>query len=416
MFTQVETRLAVEKIHSAFKPIITHDMHQQGMTGSRMFVPPFDDPYDPNVHPILAQGLTSVGNAMASALVAEGKTGIEYLARYDLWAPARQYMVYHGQPRILTEIASVELADPFVNPAGRDVPLGPQDARWNYPVPYKSGEWRLRQIVDYAVTATFAGISHVAKNRATWLENFYKVHADWVNRKAAPYAFVLPAVQRDPVRNLRVARHPPHRGSRDPPGPSAVQRRRPSVRPRIVGHQAGAALRRVCQDDARATAVPGPAAVSGWPTQAAVRRDRTHARSADGRRGRSDRSAVRGEPGDRSDASSRVDGDARANPGGPISSDRSRTGRSSPLRACRRQASRRIAPHGHSRVVVARMRQERGWCPLLRRRRASWRTCPSRRVWWSRRPTSPCRWTRTGSSRRPASASGAAPTTCLAAG
>ena len=198
MFTQVETRLAVEKIHSVFKPIITHDMHQQGTTGSRMFVPPFDDPYDPNVHPILAQGLTSVGNAMASALVAEGKTGIEYLARYDLWAPARQYMVYHGQPRILTEIASVELADPFVNPAGRDVPLGPQDARWNYPVPYKSGEWRLRQIVDYAVTATFAGISHVAKNRATWLENFYKVHADWVNRKAAPYAFVLPAVQRDP--------------------------------------------------------------------------------------------------------------------------------------------------------------------------------------------------------------------------
>jgi hypothetical protein len=198
MFTQIETRLAVEKLHAAYKPIITHDMHQQGTTGSRMFLPPFDDPYDPNVHPILAQGITSVGNAMASALVAEGKTGIEYLSRYDLWAPARQYMVYHGQPRILTEIASVELADPFVNPAGADVPLGPQEARWNYPVPYKSGEWRLRQIVDYAVTATFAGIGHVAKNRVTWLENFYRVHADWVNRTSAPYAFVLPAAQRDP--------------------------------------------------------------------------------------------------------------------------------------------------------------------------------------------------------------------------
>ncbi len=198
MFTQIETRLAVEKVHSAYKPIITHDMHQQGANASRIFVPPFDDPYDPNVHPILAQGITSVGNAMASALVAEGKTGIEYLSRYDLWAPARQYMVYHGQPRILTEIASVELADPFVNPAGKDVPLGPQEVRWNYPVPYKSGEWRLRQIVDYAVTATFAGIGHVAKNRVTWLENFYRVHADWINRKAVPYAFVLPAAQRDP--------------------------------------------------------------------------------------------------------------------------------------------------------------------------------------------------------------------------
>ncbi len=196
-FTQVETRLAVQKVHSAYKPVITHDMHQQGAGGSRIFVPPYDDPYDPNIHPILAQGMTSVGQAMASALVAEGKTGIESDARYDLWAPARQYMVYHGQARILTEIASVNLADPYVNPAGKDVPLGPQTPLGSF-LPYTRGEWRLRQIVDYASTAAFAGLTHVAKYRTTWLENFYKVHADWVNRKAAPYAFVIPAAQRDP--------------------------------------------------------------------------------------------------------------------------------------------------------------------------------------------------------------------------
>ncbi len=196
-FTQVETRLAVEKVHSVYKPVITHDMHQMGAGGARIFVPPYDDPYDPNIHPILAQGMTSVGQAMASALVAEGKTGVESQARFDLWAPARQYMVYHGQARILSEIASVDLADPYVNPAGKDVPLGPQEPRWNY-LPYRSGEWRLRQIVDYGVTAALAGMSHVAKYRTAWLENFHRVHADWVNRKAPPYAFVLPAAQRDP--------------------------------------------------------------------------------------------------------------------------------------------------------------------------------------------------------------------------
>jgi len=198
MFTQVETRLAVEKIHSAFRPIITHDMHQMGSSGARIFVPPFDDPYDPNIHPILAQGQAAVGHAMASALVAEGKGGVEWQSRYDLWAPARQYMVYHGQPRILTEIASVDLADPIVNPAGKDVPFGPQEPRATFPLPYTRSDWHLRQIVDYGVTAAFAGISHVARYRTTWLENFYKVHAAWVNRKAAPYAFVIPAAQRDP--------------------------------------------------------------------------------------------------------------------------------------------------------------------------------------------------------------------------
>lgn len=198
MFTQKETRLAIEKVHNYFKPHITHDMHQMGSGGARIFVPPFDDPYDPNVHPILAQEHIEVGQAMASALVAEGKEGVEFNARYDLWTPARQYMVYHGQPRILTEIASVDLADPIVNPAGKDVPLGPQELRWNFPLPYTRSDWRLRQIVEYGTTAAFAGMSHVAKYRTTWLENFYKVHADWVNRKAAPYAFVIPAVQRDP--------------------------------------------------------------------------------------------------------------------------------------------------------------------------------------------------------------------------
>src|SRR5688500_2635362 len=202
MFTQKETRLAIEKIHSVYKPIITHDMHQMGSGGARIFVPPCDDPYDPNVHPILAQGIMTVGQAMASALVSEGKGGVEWLSRYDLWAPARQYMVYHGQPRILTEIASVNLADPLVNANG--APMGPQEPRWNFPIPYRRSDWRLRDIVDYGNTVAIAGMAHVAKYRTAWLENFYRVHADWVNRKEAPYAFVVPATQRDPFETFEL--------------------------------------------------------------------------------------------------------------------------------------------------------------------------------------------------------------------
>ena len=199
MFTQTETRLMVERVQNHFKPVITHDMHQQGSGGSRIFVPPFMDPFDANIHPILAQEQATVGQAMATALIAEGKEGIASIEGYDQWAPARQYMLYHGQPRILTEIASANLADPYVNPAGKDRPLGPQEARQNFPRPYTKSEWRLSQIVDYGLTAALAGISHVAKYRTDFLTNFYKVHKDWVNRKGAPYAFVIPAAQRDPL-------------------------------------------------------------------------------------------------------------------------------------------------------------------------------------------------------------------------
>jgi hypothetical protein len=199
MFTQKETRLMVERVQNHYKPTITHDMHQQGSGGSRIFVPPFQDPFDGNIHPILTQEQTTVGQAMATALVAEGKEGVASIEGYDQWAPARQYMLYHGQPRILTEIASANLADPYINPAGAGRPLGPQEARQNFPKPYAKGEWRLSQIVDYGLTATLAGISHVAKYRVEFLTNFYRVHKDWVNWTGAPYAFVVPAAQRDPL-------------------------------------------------------------------------------------------------------------------------------------------------------------------------------------------------------------------------
>ncbi len=111
-------------------------------------------------------------------------------------------MVYHGQPRILTELASANLADPFVNPAGEDKPLGPQEIRWNFPKPYEKGIWRLGDIVDYAITAEFGGLKHMAKYHDTWLENFYKIHRDWVNRDESPFAFVIPRRAERSVRSL----------------------------------------------------------------------------------------------------------------------------------------------------------------------------------------------------------------------
>ncbi|MGE0042430.1 MAG: M14 family zinc carboxypeptidase [Vicinamibacterales bacterium] len=197
MFTQKETRMNIELVQNKYKPVITHDMHQQGANGSRIFVPPFTDPFDVNIHPILAAGQSTVGQAMASALIADGKEGVAWLQGYDMWTPARQYMVYHGQPRILTEIAASNLADPYTNPV-KGQPLGPQEPHWNFPVPYSSDTWTLGQQVDYGVTAALAGMSEVARYHTDWLYNFYRVHRDWVNYDKGPYAFVVPAEQPDP--------------------------------------------------------------------------------------------------------------------------------------------------------------------------------------------------------------------------
>ena len=48
-FTQVETQLTVDKIHNVWHPQIVHDIHQQGAFGSRLFLPPYMAPVEPNV-------------------------------------------------------------------------------------------------------------------------------------------------------------------------------------------------------------------------------------------------------------------------------------------------------------------------------------------------------------------------------
>src|SRR5689334_11846994 len=195
MFTQKETRLNIEAVQNKYKPIITHDMHQQGGNGARIFVPPFTEPFDPNMHPLLRMQQSTVGQAMAHALMSEGKKGAAWEDAYDMWSPARQYMVYHGQPRILTEIANSALADPVKSTNGR--PLGWQEPTAHFPVPYDQDTWTLQQQVDYGVTAAIAGMTEVAKYGRNWLMNFYRVGRDMSTGMGAPYAYVVSAEQRD---------------------------------------------------------------------------------------------------------------------------------------------------------------------------------------------------------------------------
>jgi hypothetical protein len=113
MFTQKETRMNIELVQNKYKPIITHDMHQQGPNNARIFVPPFTEPFDPNMHPLLRWGNRRwAGDGGAAGEGKEGR-GVDQKLRHG--SPACS-MVYHGQPRILTEIANSNLADPYVNP------------------------------------------------------------------------------------------------------------------------------------------------------------------------------------------------------------------------------------------------------------------------------------------------------------
>src|SRR5437016_8591629 len=173
-----------------------------GNTGARLFVPPFMDPYEPNIDPILIQGASFIGQAMMNRLIGEGKTGITTNSVYDSWTPARAYQHYHGAVRILTEAASVNYASPIKQNFSDLRPgLGydPRTVSWKFPALWRGGEWHLRDIVDYELTSAMGALENMAFYHERWLRSFYTVQKRAVSRNGAPYAFVIPPDQRDPV-------------------------------------------------------------------------------------------------------------------------------------------------------------------------------------------------------------------------
>ena len=202
MFTQAETRDTVDGVYKRWHPQVLYDVHQMGSNGARLFVPPFLDPYEPNIDPILIQGAAFIGQAMMNRLISEGKSGVTTNAIYDAWTPARAYQHYHGAVRILSEAASVNVASP-IRLSFDDLRPGlgydPRNASWKFPSVWRGGEWKLRDIVDYELTAAMAALENMALYRERWLRNFYTVQKHAVEWKASPYAFVIPPDQRDPV-------------------------------------------------------------------------------------------------------------------------------------------------------------------------------------------------------------------------
>jgi hypothetical protein len=205
-FTQVETRLAV-KVINEWHPQILYDLHQQGEDAARIYLPPFVDPFDPNIDPLLIASINALGTNTALEISGSGKAGVESYGVYDFWSPLRDYIAYHNGLRILTESASADIASPVNIPfdkLGRGIGYDAKVATWNFPNPWKGGEWHLGDIVAYQNAAFFSIANNAAVFRGRYLANFYQFGVDALHHADWPYAYVVPADQSDPATTARL--------------------------------------------------------------------------------------------------------------------------------------------------------------------------------------------------------------------
>lgn len=197
MFTQVETQLSIE-IQNKFHPQFTLDQHQMGSRGARIFVPPFEDPWEPGIDPALIASNNMIGTYMGQYLTSRGLKGVEWKNRYDAWTPARAYYHYHGGVRILTEVAGANFADELDIPfdsLGSDY----QRLRWNFPMPWEGGKWTFKEIVNYHYTSSMAALLAGADLREQLLAGMAASQKRSVEPgEDSPFAFIVPYNQTDP--------------------------------------------------------------------------------------------------------------------------------------------------------------------------------------------------------------------------
>ncbi len=201
MVTQVETRLVTRMLYTEWFPEVVYDVHQMGQNGVRLFVPPFQDPVNPNLDPALVAGINLVGAQMAAALYDAGLTGVAHQLSYDLWwhGGFRSTPTRHNMIGILSEAASARLASPLTL-ARESVRQPPRGV--NYPGPWPGGTWRLGDIVRYELVASEALVRLVARERGEFLDRFVALGRRQIEagRAGHPFAYVLPPPpsQRDP--------------------------------------------------------------------------------------------------------------------------------------------------------------------------------------------------------------------------
>ena len=190
MASLAETENMNRVMYREWFPQIVYNHHQTGPSGTVMFAPPFRDPPNHNLDPIIITSLDQVGSAMHHRFVVEGKGGTTMRrgASYSTWwnGGLRTTPYFKNMIGLLTETIG--------NPTPISIPFLPnrQISHADLPLPVTPGAWHFRQSVDYSQTANRAVLDYASRNREHLLFNIWRMGMNSIERGSRDSWTVLP--------------------------------------------------------------------------------------------------------------------------------------------------------------------------------------------------------------------------------
>jgi Zinc carboxypeptidase len=211
MLNMVESR-TLEHTWRQWEPQIIYVHHQSGPFPTRIWLPPFSEPVGIDAPFIMSREVNMIGMAIAKGLEERGQVGATHMGTaFDAWYPG--YVDYAPNFKNIaafwTETALYQYATPRTYTLD-DFPQNMRDLRPQslYSSPWPPGLWRLRDAVDYMETASYSVLEYASKYKDSLLLNRYRASIDQISlgKKKAPFAYVVPQQQRDPVAAVEMLR------------------------------------------------------------------------------------------------------------------------------------------------------------------------------------------------------------------
>jgi Zinc carboxypeptidase len=205
MLNLPETRNVTKLFWQEWFPQLVYDVHQMGQNGARFVIPPFFDPPNPRISPVILREVGLIGYKMAADLQAAGIAGVATNTTFDTWwhGGFRSSPYFHNSIGILSEAASADLMSPitvtrermqnFRRERGLNSPL---ETATNFPAIWEGGTWRAADIARIEMIASRSLLQMAAKFRPRYLRNFYELGRENLESKTdEPQAFIVVAGQ-----------------------------------------------------------------------------------------------------------------------------------------------------------------------------------------------------------------------------
>jgi hypothetical protein len=211
MLNMIESR-EMARAWRHWEPQIIYVHHQSSPFPTRIWLPPFAEPIAPRVPALMSRTVNMIGMGIARSLEERGQVGATHMGTgFDAWYPGYvDYMpMLQNINSFWTETALYRYATPHQYTMA-DYPAQYRGLRSEslYPSPWPPGWWRLKDAVDYMLTASMSVLDYATKYKEELLYNRYQAGRDQIRRyeQSPPYAYLIPQQQRDPVAPVELLR------------------------------------------------------------------------------------------------------------------------------------------------------------------------------------------------------------------